>query len=256
MIPQELTPESITANIGRPMEKILYKNKKSAKQIKHKKRYKMHRHTQRSKKVNKYKANKETRVKYRNVNKHLIKRGNKRTQTTKRSDNHWAERSSYEAPISKQLESVLNAKATRDFPYSNEKSNTMQRKRSYPPETRRSHIEDSDFNYDYDYDDTSDENSGNSKDFVSKKQISAPKVAKNKKRKTNKKAKTVSRKSSSKHRMQSKTNKEMASYNTIGNKTMMKQKPKYEAPVRKFKFFGVAKSDIHTDNKTLLSTGN
>lgn len=250
MIPQELTPEMITATIGGPMEKILYKNNKSTKNIKHRKRYKMHKHTHK-----KFKKNKKGK-KYVNVDKHLIKRGNKRTKTTKRSDIHRAERSSYQAPISKQLESVLNAQATQDFSYSNKQSNAAQWKRSYPAETRRSNIDESDINYDYDYDDSSDETSGAANDYSRTKQMSTQKVRKTKRKKTDKRV-TSTRKRLPKHRLATKQKKQGTGYNYLstGNKTMTKSKAKYEAPVRKFKFFGVARNDVQTENKTVFNQG-
>ena len=247
-IPQELTPENITANMGGPMENVLQKSNKNVKQIKHKKRYKMHRHAQTKKKSKKY--SRDSRVKYKNVDKHLIKRGNKRTQTTKRSD--WAERSSYQGPISNQLESVLNAKATREVSYSNDMPGFVQRKRSYPSESRRSRIEDSEMNYDYDYDDSYDENSGVAHEHIRSKQKTPQRAAKIKKRKINKKLKiATSRKSSSRHRTPSKLSKETGMRNTERNRTMVKQAAKYEAPVRKFNFFGRSAS-----NTTKANQGN
>ena len=243
MIPQELTPESITANIGRPMEKFLFKNTKNAKNTQHKKRYRMHKHAHKDK-------SRDT-VKYKNVDKHLIKRGSKRDQAGRGSNR--IERSSYHAPISKQLESILNAKATQDEPYS--KSTSVQRKRSYPAETRRSHIEESDFNNDYDYDDSSDETSGVTNENFHSKQNTALKVAKPKRKKANKKASM--RKNSSKHRVPSRLRKQGASHNSVsvGNRTMVREKERFEAPVRKFKFFGVPRNDIQSDNKTGYNQG-
>ena len=254
-IPQELTPENITANVGGPMENFLDKSNKNAKQIKHKKRYKMHRHTRGKKKSKKY--NRETRVKYKNVDKHLIKRGNKRTQTTKRSDSHWPERSLYQGPISNQLESVLNAKATREVSYSNDKPSSVQRKRSYPSESRRPRIEDSESNYDYDYDDSFDENSGVARDYIRSKQRAPQRVSKIKKRKTNEKLKiATSRKSSSRHRTPSKLTKKTGTRNTERNRTMVKQRAKYEAPVRKFNFFGKSTSNLQPGNTTRVNQGS
>ena len=255
MIPQELTPETITANMGRPMENALQKNKKNSKQVRHKKRYRMHRHTQQKNKSRRY--SKDSKVIYKNVDKHLIKRGNKRTHTTKRSDGRFAERSSYQAPISNQLESVLNAKATREVSYSREKSNSVQRKRSYPSESRRSQIDDSVDNYDYDYDGSYDETSGAANDYVRGNHRNSQRTIKTKRRKSSKKSRAASSRSSYvKHRMTSKLSKETtAARSTKGNRTMVKQTAKYEAPVRKFKFYGASRNYIRANNTAVVNQG-
>ena len=255
LIPQGLTPENITANIGWPMDNALQKGSKTGKQTKHqKKRFKMHRHTRVKKKSKNY--NGESRVKYKNVDKHLIKRGNKRTHTTKRSDSHLAERSSYQAPISNQLESVLNAKATREASYSNDTPNPVQRKRSYPSESRKSRMETSENDYDYDYDDSYDENSGVENDYTRGKHRNPQKIVRTKKRKANKKLKVAaSRKSSSRHRTSPKLGKEATLRSTQRNRTMVKQAARYEAPVRKFKFFGTSRNYVRTDNTTGVNQG-
>ena len=255
MIPQELTPETITANIGRPMDNALQKNKKNSKHVRHKKRYRMHRHTQAKNKSKTY--SKDNKVMYKNVDKHLIKRGNKRTHTTKRSDGRFAERSSYQAPVSNQLESVLNAKATREVSYSREKSNSVQRKRSYPSESRRSQIDDSVDNYDYDYGGSYDETSGAANAYARGKHRSSQRTIKTKRRKSYKKQRAASSRSSyAKHRMTSKLSKETTTArNTKGNRTMVKQTAKYEAPVRKFKFYGASRNYLRANNTAVVSQG-
>ncbi|XP_065070511.1 uncharacterized protein LOC135695368 isoform X1 [Rhopilema esculentum] len=259
MVPQEQTPESITANIEMPAEAIVHKSSKKVKHTKSKKRYKTHRHSRTANKSSKHtnKQQKETRVRYKNVDKHLIRKFNKHDVTVPGNELSWTQGSSYEAPISKQLQSVLSAKVARETAFSKVKSN--HRKRSFTTENRRSNIEHAafddydDYGYDYTNDDSGDESSGkiaNSRGHDNRRVTGQ--FSKGKKKRVSKKLKNSKTTFAKRKNALSSSKQNGQAVAKIGNKTMPTKPAKYEAPVRKFKFFGAPRQNVEVNNTTAV----
>lgn len=251
-IPQEQTVESISSNVGPIADNTLHNNNRKIKHAKSKKRYKTHTHSRTSHKTPKHKlkTRKNTRVRYTNVDKTLIKRGKDNAvfeQTHKEDLNR-----GYEAPISNQLESVLNVNTARHKSSVYSKS-SGHRKRSNSAENRRSHAEEDDSDDDED-DDSSD--SYNEHKTWSKNARNPAQSVKNKKKKQSRKSKNINlKKSSSKHRNSFRSYKQNSQTSPVRspyarvNRTMPTKAARFEAPVRKFKFFGVPKNEMQLQNE-------
>ena len=259
-IPQEQTPESISSNVG-PIAGNTLQNNKKIKHVKSKKRYKTHTHARTSHKTPKHKlkTRKNTRVRYTNVDKTLIKRGKDNAileQPHKEDLNR-----GYEAPISNQLESVLNVNTAlhKSSVYS---KSSGHRKRSNSAENRRSHAEEDDGDDDEDDDNT---DNYNERKTWSKSARNPIQSVKSKKRKQNRKSKNINlKKSSSKRRNSLKNYKQNSQTPSFRlpyahvNRTMPTKTARFEAPVRKFKFFGVPKNEMQlpNENSTAENPGN
>ena len=251
-IPQEQTTESISSNVGPVADNTLQSNNKKIKHAKSKKRYKTHTHSRTSHKTPKHKLKKgkNMRVRYTNVDKTLIKRGKDNSileQPHKEDLNR-----GYEAPISNQLESVLNVNTAQHKSSVYSKS-SGHRKRSNSAENRRSHAEDDDADDDED-DNNSD--SYNERKAWSKNVRNPTQSMKNKKKKQNRKSKNINLKKLSSKRRNSfrsyKQNSQMSSFRSPYarvNRTMPTKAARFEAPVRKFKFFGVPKNEMQLQNE-------
>ena len=245
-IPQEQSPESISANSGSTSDsRIRAKNGKKNPQAK--KRYRMHAHTRNTHRSsrNRNSGMKSSHARYSNVDKHLIKR-NKNKHSGQGQG--MAEELAYEGPVSNAMESVLSVDAVEPASvYS--RSGVSHRKRKTNAGSRVS------------YDNTANTDEGSSEDASGETTASV----KNEQLKLHSKKhksvhrKTKSRKLNAKHQYNSRASKAKNSNTgyhsaSLGSRAMPTKTAKYERGSKKFSLY--LASHLNLPNNQAISPNN
>eukprot|EP00794_Sanderia_malayensis_P018138 gene18138-19948_t len=242
-IPQEQTPESITAYTGGPPDHTNLR--KAHKKINHhheksKIKYRLHSHGHKHKKTSNTKGNLQGR--YVNVNKHLIKRYRGKSPSARRQSplyQHLLTKGTrLEGPISNQMESVLNANAAKSPIYT--KSNY------YSGAAKRHNYASGD--EEIGDDETAEASSG---ETTAQTRNRKRKLLRRKQRKYRGK-KFFSAKSHHMHSGQrGRASSNAGVYNTIGNKTFRSKTTRNEQATKKFRFVTFP-SDLASNNQSIL----